>query len=79
MTLGLHCTIEAKKKSIQALIVKHGDFADLHPPPPQRKPLTDEEIEDVWASCEVDWDDKVNVLTLARAIEAKLRSKNHDS
>jgi hypothetical protein len=27
-----HCTIEAKKKSIQALIVKHGDFADLHPP-----------------------------------------------
>ena len=36
-----HCTIEAKKKSIQALIVKHGDFADLHPPPPQRKPLTE--------------------------------------
>jgi hypothetical protein len=32
--------------------------------------LTDEEIEDVWASCEPDWDDKVNVLTLARAIEA---------
>jgi hypothetical protein len=38
--------------------------------------LTDEEIEDVWASCEPDWDDKVNVLTLARAIEAKLREKN---
>jgi integrase len=42
----------------------------LYTTPPQRKPLTDEEIEDVWASCEVDWDDKVNVLTLARAIEA---------
>jgi hypothetical protein len=42
-----HCTIEAKKKSIQALIVKHGDFADLHPPPPQRKPLTDEKREEI--------------------------------
>jgi hypothetical protein len=38
--------------------------------------LTDEEIEDVWASCEPDWDDKVNVLTLAHAIEAKLKEKN---
>jgi hypothetical protein len=38
--------------------------------------LTDEEIEDVWASCEPDWDDNVNVLTLARAIEAKLRERN---
>ncbi len=36
----------------------------------QRKPLTDEQIEDAWASCEADWDDKVNVITLARAIEA---------
>jgi hypothetical protein len=27
-----HCTIESKKKAIQALIVKHGEFADLHPP-----------------------------------------------
>ncbi len=45
-----------------------GVFEDTTPP--QRKPLTDEEIEDAWASCEPDWDDKVNVLTLARAIEA---------
>ena len=37
--------------------------------PPQRKPLTDEEIEDIWADCSVDWDDTINVLTLARAIE----------
>jgi hypothetical protein len=42
----------------------------LYTTPPQRKPLTDEQIEDAWASCEVDWDDKVNVITLARAIEA---------
>ena len=40
------------------------------PNPPQRKPLTDEEIEDIWADCPADWDDKINVLTLARAIEA---------
>jgi hypothetical protein len=26
-----HCTIQSKKKFIQALIVKHGDFADLQP------------------------------------------------
>ncbi len=38
--------------------------------------LTDEEIEDAWASCEVDWDDKVNVITLAKAVEAKLKEKN---
>ena len=35
-----------------------------------RKPLTDEQIEDIWADCPADWDDKINVLTLARAIEA---------
>jgi len=46
------------------------DRVPLYTTPPQRKPLTDEEIEDAWASCEVDWDDKVNVITLARAIEA---------
>jgi uncharacterized Zn finger protein (UPF0148 family) len=43
----------------------------------ERQGLTDEEIEDVWASCEPDWDDKVNVLTLARAIEQRLKEKNH--
>jgi hypothetical protein len=32
--------------------------------------LTDEEIEDIWADCPVDWDDKINILTFARAIEA---------
>lgn len=37
---------------------------------PEREPLTDEEIEDIWADCSVDWDDTINVLTLARAIEA---------
>jgi hypothetical protein len=33
-----HCTIESRKKAIQALIVKHGDFADLHPPAAQPAP-----------------------------------------
>ena len=47
-----------------------GTWTPLYTTPPQRKPLTDEEIEDIWADCPVDWDDKINVLTLARAIEA---------
>ena len=45
-------------------------IVSLYTTPPQRKPLTDEEIEDIWADCPADWDDKINVLTLARAIEA---------
>jgi hypothetical protein len=32
-----HCTIESKKKSIQAIIVKHGEFADLQPPQQEAK------------------------------------------
>jgi hypothetical protein len=32
-----NCTIESKKKAIQALIVKHGEFADLHPPAARRQ------------------------------------------
>ena len=47
-----------------------GAVALYERPPAQRKPLTDEEIEDIWADCPADWDDKINVLTLARAIEA---------
>ena len=39
-------------------------------PPAQRKPLTDEQIEDIWADCPIDWDDQINILTFARAIEA---------
>jgi hypothetical protein len=34
-----HCTIESKKKAIQALMVKHGDFADLQPTAPQPVPV----------------------------------------
>ena len=34
-----HCTIESTKKAIQALMVKHGDFADLHPPAAQPAPV----------------------------------------
>jgi hypothetical protein len=30
-----HCTIESTKKAIQALMIKHGDFADLQPPAAQ--------------------------------------------
>ena len=36
------CTIESTKKSIQALIVKHGDFADLHEPQKKSPGQTDQ-------------------------------------
>lgn len=74
------CTIESKKKAIQALMVKHGDFADLQPPatqPAQRpwgKPwvsLTNEEIHDTEGYVETR-----ETYRLCRAIEAKLKEKN---
>jgi len=44
--------------------------------PPQRKPLTDEEIEEVWRRVQAnDFHDCVQPF--ARAIEAKLKEKNH--
>ena len=52
--------------------------------PPQRKPLTDEEITDAVRESDLDWhqgwtldDDEPNrFISLARAIEAKLKEKN---
>jgi hypothetical protein len=69
-----NCTIESKRKAIQALIVKHGDFADLHPPATQRQwiGLTDEEILEAAGIDGADtW-----LFETAYAIEAKLREKN---
>ena len=60
----------AKDWRINVGLVKQNGDVGLYITPPQRKPLTDEEIEDIWADCPADWDDKINVLTLARAIEA---------
>jgi len=37
-----HCTIESKKKAIQALMVKHGDFADLQPTTTQPAPVQEQ-------------------------------------
>ena len=73
-----HCTIESNRKAIQALIIKHGDFADLHPPEPKRKPLTDEEIIGWVESGEynVITNDWASHIEFARAIEAKLKEKN---
>lgn len=34
-----HCMIKSKKKFIQSLIVKHGEFADLQPPAAQPAPV----------------------------------------
>jgi hypothetical protein len=71
-----HCTIESRKKAIQALMVKHGDFADLHPPAAQRQwvGLTDEEIQTTWDSV---MDGAVFTRReIYKAIEAKLKEKN---
>ena len=73
-----NCTIESKRKAIQALIVKHGDFADLHPPAAQRQwvGLTDEQITEIcvglWSG---GWRES-EMRKFARAIEAKLKEKN---
>jgi hypothetical protein len=67
-----HCTIESKKKAIQALIVKHGEFADLQPPAAQRQwvGLTDEEMLELFER----YGHKTSALLVAH--EAKLREKN---
>jgi hypothetical protein len=68
-----HCTIESKKKAIQALIVKHGEFADLHPPAAQRQwvGLTDEEKRQIFER-----EDYQGWLDYINAIEAKLKELN---
>lgn len=58
-----HCTIESRKKAIQALMVKHGDFADLHPPAAQRQRVVfPTMLRKMWSGSEVQaWlDENVN-------------------
>jgi hypothetical protein len=73
-----HCTIESTKKAIQALIFKHGEFADLHPTAAQRTwvGLTDAERNKLWRDV-VKWGDPSHDdVDLMRALEAKLKEKN---
>ena len=46
--------------------------------PAQQEPLTDEEYLEMWNKAEQNWRSENNILRFARAIEAKLRSKNED-
>ena len=41
---------------------------------PQTKPLSDEEIDDIWAGCSTG-DDVIDMHDFARAIEAKVRGE----
>jgi hypothetical protein len=68
------CTIESKKKAIQALMIKHGDFADLQPPAAQRQwvGLTEDEQDDLVYNVF----DLRTRMELAIGIEAKLKEKN---
>ena len=61
---------------LQALRIAYISGQDSIITPPQRKPLTDEEISNIW--CEVSNTDFVTADTheFARAIEAKLKEKN---
>ena len=36
----------------------------------QRTPLTEERIVDIWAYVSIDYDDEINIIEMARAIEA---------
>lgn len=46
------------------LPISRGGYA-----PTPRKPLTEDEIVDIWASVSMDYDDEINIIELARAIE----------
>ena len=54
---------------------KHDIWPHLYPEPlythpdPQRKPLSDEDIVDLWADVSMDYDDQINIIEMARAIE----------
>jgi uncharacterized protein YbcI len=58
-------------RGIRAVIAAY-ELASPHPEAQQaeqRKPLTEEQIVDIWADVSIDYDDEVNVIELARAIE----------
>ena len=48
----------------------------LYTTPPQRKPLTDEEIDELWDEAVKYAPSEVRIRDFARAIEAKLKEKN---
>jgi len=71
-----HCTIQPKKKFIQALIVKHGDFADLQPPAqpaPVQEPVAkvDANDEGYWADLLPDRTVKVGQLLYTTPLAAQ--------
>ena len=73
------CTIESRKKNIQALMRKHGDFADTFKEPPQRQwvDLTDAQVLDCWKQAyEPGRREHDNATRFAKAIEAKLKELN---
>ena len=61
----------AKKRNLSLKYAEVGYWMEFLSTPPQRKPLTDEEIEHLWPMRPTD-----DVINFARAIEAKLKEKN---
>ena len=58
-----------------AVCVINKDNPPLYTNPPQRKPLTDEEIKEIWLNGKDHGDDWLDVQAIARAIEAALLEK----
>jgi len=64
---GWRCTISEKEPCVPENSIRN--LQPLYTHPPQRKPLTDEEIVDLWADVSIDYDDQINIIEMARAIE----------
>ena len=70
---------EAAQQALEAWFQPHGiNYVDFRPymealrtalAEPEHKPLTDEEIVDLWADVSIDYDDQINIIEMARAIE----------
>ena len=68
-----------KPMDVQLAVAIAKEIQDMVSAPPQRKPLTDEEIDAEWRELDGEASPlfKRVIRKFARAIEAKLREKNH--
>ena len=60
-------TANYRKKLPADAIPEH--WRPLFTAPTPRKPLTEDEIVDIWAGVSMGYDDEINIIELARAIE----------
>jgi hypothetical protein len=63
------CFTRKDAEELARLKGTHAVVQPLYTHPPQRKPLTEEEIVDLWAGVSMDYDDQISIIEMARAIE----------